>query len=733
MSKYLRSLAFFSVFFSGLLFAQDQIPYEITDQTPIIFSDKENILVWEDPTGNSSIKEIVKRLSEFKPASEIKKIDADKTYWVSQKFINKLNFDENFFVDSGGNWTKTEHYSINKSGSITKLKPNGWFRGRYNYLVDRNPYKYSIDKYKTNSTLILLPKNEIIQLLSKLESTHFRTGKSFSLKIMESTSFSEIRRYGLYFQGILLGILLALGIFGWFSAYQNKDKTNLTYAIWITFAFFSSGFTYIHDGRTFPELFLNIEDVILFKDFTLSGIGNMFFGYGQAMMYVLFAKYFLGIKQYFPKINKLIYFYFGWSIIHGLFLFLPLSISTSLFWLIYSIPVFIILLFIYFAAFLRMKQGLKIAKFFMIAMLPYFFFRVIFLLGFAGISSPFNYVLPQSGFGYFFLNTSTAQLFALCTEALIMSLAVISRTRWLQEELSSSVQKQKELVENQNKVLEATVQERTQELEEQHKELDEAHQVVVGSVNYASRLQRGQLPRDVRLQGRFSSIDVIWEPRDIIGGDLWWISSSFNKNPFVLAVADCTGHGVPGAMLSLLVSNSLERIYSQNMEEDPATALMSLDHYVRTGLNQDRADSESDDGCDAFIMKIDKDKKIIDFAGAKLGLFHISNQGQATRYTTSRASLGYKDHILETDKPISKKINFQDGDLFAIVTDGFTDQIGGNGNVKTSFGYRRIEKLLIENLHSSANQITKCMKEEFKKWEGDQNRRDDLTAVVFYL
>ncbi|MDP4837741.1 MAG: serine/threonine-protein phosphatase [Burkholderiales bacterium] len=264
------------------------------------------------------------------------------------------------------------------------------------------------------------------------------------------------------------------------------------------------------------------------------------------------------------------------------------------------------------------------------------------------------------------------------------------------------------------------------------RKLDASHKVVIESVNYASRLQRGQLPRQDRIERRFSSFASIWEPRDTIGGDLYWLSSSQQSGPFVLAVADCTGHGVPGAMLSLLVSNSLERIYANDTAEDPAAALMSLDHYVRTGLNQDRAGSESDDGCDAAVLRIDRDKNTIEFAGAKLGLFQVNAQGVLTRHQSARCSLGYQDVVVEADKPVVKKISYQSGDVFAVVTDGFTDQIGGSTG-KTSFGYRRLEDILKANYKASAEEITVAMRNEFAAWQGTNARRDDVTAVVFRL
>ena len=262
--------------------------------------------------------------------------------------------------------------------------------------------------------------------------------------------------------------------------------------------------------------------------------------------------------------------------------------------------------------------------------------------------------------------------------------------------------------------------------------LDAAHKVVLESVNYASRLQRGQLPRQTSIDGRFASFASIWEPRDTIGGDLYWLSSSQNQGPFILAVADCTGHGVPGAMLSLLVSNSLERIYANDADEDPAAALISLDHFVRTGLNQDKADSESDDGCDAAVMRIDRDKQTIEFAGAKLGLFQVSGQGDVTRHQGARCSLGYQDAIADKDKPVVQTIHYQAGDTFTVVTDGVTDQIGG-ANGRTSFGYRRIEAILEAHCTSSAEEITQALSSDFAAWQGANVRRDDVTAVVFRL
>ena len=122
----------------------------------------------------------------------------------------------------------------------------------------------------------------------------------------------------------------------------------------------------------------------------------------------------------------------------------------------------------------------------------------------------------------------------------------------------------------------------------------------------------------------------------------------------------------------------------------------------------------------------------IEFAGAKLGFFQVNAQGVLTRHLASSCSLGYQDAVADADKPVLQKTTYQSGDVFAVVTDGFTDQIGGSAG-KTSFGYRRLEEILKVNFKASAEEITAAMNSEFAAWQGTNVRRDDVTAVVFIL
>ena len=618
-----------------------------------------------------------------------------------------------------------------RKSSVEKLKSNG-NSANYNWLAEINPFTTPARNDNSQYAIFNLRSGETVDIYSRVKSHSSVPAKTFSLNIYDHASYLELRRFGVYFEGGMLGLLIALAVFGWYSYVQNRDKTSLAYGVWLTVGVTQCLFLPIHDGQRITEFFIHLENQKIGWQY-LAQVLYSSVSYAQTVLYVVFARNFLDLKIHFPTFYKISNIWIGWEVIHLILLVTQQhSLNQQVFWMPVLIPIVLMLLSIYVCAYIRLQQGLTVAKFFMIAMVPYMFFRVSFMLGIAGFQSPFSF-LPQSGFGLFFQNTNTNQAFGVCCEAMIMALAVISRTRWLQQELANSIQSQNELMANQNKVLEHTVAERTKELAEQHQALDSAHQMVLDSVNYASRLQRSQLPRQLRIDGRFASFATIWEPRDTIGGDLYWLSSSQQSGPFVLAVADCTGHGVPGAMLSLLVSNSLERIYATGTTEDPAKALMSLDHYVRTGLNQDRSDSESDDGCDAAILRIHRDQQIIEFAGAKLNLFHVNAQGEVTRYQAARCSLGYQSRIEDKDMPVVQTIAYHSGDTFAIVTDGLTDQIGGPAVIKKSYGYKRVEAILKTNCLRSAQDIANAIHADYALWQATQSRRDDVTAVFFKL
>lgn len=712
---------------SAISFAQK--PFVVNENTPIEFSDKE-VLVYVDVDNNATAQELLTKLHEFKPATEFTTFNAGVTYWIFQKFRSQLSADREIRIDASG-WKELQSHVIDANGQIRTLQPTG-FVPPHNPYLSQSPQATSLFQFKTQFPVFTLKKDEEVAVLTSVKFQPVFPAKSLSIHFADQLTYSEFRRFSLYMEGLLLGVLVALTVFAIFNAFQNKDRTNFFYALWIFIAFLSVACVGVIDGNRLFEFFIDLEGVRAFNSESLGYTISLGLLFAQAISYVLFARQYLGIKKHFPKVYVLSNLWIAYALFYaflamtGSFYGKQAFFSAAPIALAYSFSVALILLSFFICSYIRYRSGFGFAIFFTYAVIPYLIFRLSFLFGVIGLSSPFTY-LPDHAFGYFLKNPWTNQAFGICLEALIMALAVVSRARWLQQELTASARKQTELIEEQNIRLEGMVEERTQELSAKH-------ELVVSSVNYASRLQRGQLPRAMRIEGRFKSFASIWEPRDTIGGDLYWISSAEHAEPFVLAVADCTGHGVPGAMLSLLVSNSLERIYANDTLENPASALKSLDHYIRTGLNQDRADAESDDGCDAAILKIDRRLQRIEYAGAKLDLFHVS-QSVLQRHSSKRISLGYKDGLDASQLPKATLIHYKSGDLFAIVTDGLTDQIGGTDPTAkpVSFGYRRLERVLLESWDQSADEVVDALQLQFQKWQGLHQRRDDVTVIVFKL
>ena len=725
LRKALSLLVFITIFAAASL---SHAETQVDDKTPLIFSDK-SARVLEDPTGQLGIDQVLARKEQFRPVAGAGSLNMHSYYWVLSELHSVLDTDRELRVDAPL-WDEVRSVVIRPDGQRQALRASGNLWGTYAPLVDTNPFIRASSTELSQWPVFILRRGETVMVLSFLRPSQVIQPTSATVQFIDHARYLELRRYGLHIEGLLAGVLLALAIFGWYNAFHTKDRTSVSYAIWIMFALLSASSLRVHDGMRLMEFYIDVEGSRV-GNATLANIVTTTLAYCQSVGYVIFARNFLELKSRIPKVFRLTNLYIVLTLIHFyVVFFVDHGLSPRGLWLPLWILIVGILLTIYGCAYVRYRQGLRVAKFFMIAMIPYIFFRVVFFLGLINVPSPFA-LMPKSGFGLFMQNPNTAQAIGVAAEAMIMALAVFSKNRWLQEELTENIKAQSELVQNQNQVLEATVAERTRELSDSKARVEQQHQQVVDSIRYASRLQKAQLPRAQRLAGKFASIHAIWEPRDTIGGDVWWASPEDSAGRVSLVLADSTGHGVPGAMLSVLISTSLERMFASDADLNPSSALMALDQALRLGLNQSSADAESDDGCDAAMVRVDRHQRVLEFAGAKLGLMHLKQDGTVDRIQPSRVSLGYQQPPDEA--PALHRIEYAPGSAFVIVSDGFTDQIGGDTQSPRAFGYRRIVDVLQASAGESAETIARRMKEALAQWQGAQLRRDDVTALVFVL
>jgi hypothetical protein len=227
---------FFSIALLALTFAFAPCYANIlvTPETPMVFTDKD-ILVFEDPTQQATVQDVYKQQDKFVKPEQIKSRKSNVNYWVLQKIESKLDHDRVIQFDASG-WRRLTPHLVDSAGQIKTLKSVG-FVGLYNPFLDDSPLKTPIAKFESGFPKFLLRSGAEVTLLTQLNSHPFFYAKSFSISLIDDTTFAEFRRFSLYIEGALFGTLFALTVFALFNAYQTRDKVNSYYALWISTAF----------------------------------------------------------------------------------------------------------------------------------------------------------------------------------------------------------------------------------------------------------------------------------------------------------------------------------------------------------------------------------------------------------------------------------------------------------------------------------------------------------------
>jgi serine phosphatase RsbU (regulator of sigma subunit) len=282
-------------------------------------------------------------------------------------------------------------------------------------------------------------------------------------------------------------------------------------------------------------------------------------------------------------------------------------------------------------------------------------------------------------------------------------------------------------LEDLNRTLEEKVKERTQKLNQTLEEVEKANTKIMDSIQYAKMIQGSLLPNSDEVKRHLPESFFIWQPRDIIGGDIYF--TEFFEDSYLVAVMDCTGHGVPGAFMTMIASSGMKRIIRDEGCHEPGMILKRLNFVVKTLLKQDMAQTLSDDGLDAAICLVKPQEKRLIFAGAKLPLLYI-HQGKVKEIKGNRHSIGYKRSDLHFTFT-NHSVNIEEDMAFYLLTDGFTDQLGGERG--RSFGKRRFKNLLRKHAGEPFETQRERLLQTFTEYKGNYERLDDVTVVGFAL
>ena len=268
--------------------------------------------------------------------------------------------------------------------------------------------------------------------------------------------------------------------------------------------------------------------------------------------------------------------------------------------------------------------------------------------------------------------------------------------------------------------LEETVEERTNELRIQKEVVEEKNQEITDSIVYAQRIQSAILPPSKLVRSHLPESFVLYLPKDIVAGDFYWLEQT--DEAIYIAAADCTGHGVPGAMVSVVCHVALNRSVKEFGKTSPAEILDKTRELVIETF--ERSEHDVKDGMDIALVKIYKrDSQKIDFAGAQNPLWLIRD-GEIIEWKGDKQPIG----AFENAAPFTNnEVSIQEGDIFYIFSDGFVDQFGGEKGKK--FKASNFKKFLMSIYQHPTDQQHEALKNQLKVWKGDLEQLDDICVI----
>ncbi len=271
------------------------------------------------------------------------------------------------------------------------------------------------------------------------------------------------------------------------------------------------------------------------------------------------------------------------------------------------------------------------------------------------------------------------------------------------------------------------------EIEQQKIQIEEIHQEISQSIDYATRLQGAILPQAKLLEEYLSDYFVLFKPKDKVSGDFYWWAHI--ENHTIITVADCTGHGVPGAFMSMLGVSFLREIVQKEYITHTSVILRKLRKEVIKALNQKGESGEQKDGMDMAIISIEHETNTVQFSGANNPLYVITNRRLKKLESLKEFENFYEIRpdkmpiaIYEKmDKFTTHEIQLEKGDMLYMFSDGFADQFGGKKGKK--FKYKPFKRLLSENRDKPMKEQKKILNKTFEDWKGNIEQVDDVVVL----
>lgn len=261
------------------------------------------------------------------------------------------------------------------------------------------------------------------------------------------------------------------------------------------------------------------------------------------------------------------------------------------------------------------------------------------------------------------------------------------------------------------------------QIEEQKASIEEKNKDITDSITYAKRIQRALLTSESVFDRSLKEYFIFYEPKDIVSGDFYWATTAPDGN-FLLLTGDCTGHGVPGAFMSLLNISMVNEIVNVRGITDPSAILNAQREGLIASLNPEGSTEVSRDGMDCSLCSFDFNKMELSLSGANNPVWIIRN-GEVIELKTDKQPVGLHEGVI---RPFSIcKTKLEKNDLVITLTDGFADQFGGTKGKK--YKYNRLKSFIAGNSNLSADKIKDVLADEFRNWKGHNEQLDDILII----
>ncbi len=665
------------------------LPSVLSANSPVVLQeDKQQYLlglhldILEDTDKKWTITEITSPeiSSKFVPSRQEKPNFGftDSAYWVRFHLKNE--------AEARMKWLLLFSYAHMDHISLYRPTPSG--KHTQKKAGDLLPFSHKEIKHRYFLFNLPITKNRTHTYFLRIES---KGPVQVPLYVLSQEAFLQQDRKEQIVLGLYFGLITALILYNLFLFFSIKEWSYLLYVI--SMAVIATA-QMSYNGLAFEYVWPHSP--------WWTNRSVQFFMCASSFGAVWFTLSFLPTKKNTPKLHGILLFLMGISLL-GMVLAVFADYSVSMPLAMLLVVVFGIVLTV--AGIVFQRKGYRPVRYYLIAWSMYSCGIVLIVFRTVGI-------LPNVFFTEYGVQIGSV-------------LAVILLSLALADQINILGMEKKQIQASARKDLQSKVREKTTELNEKYDELEAAVDQIVKSIQYGEMIQRSLLPDQNSVAAHLKDHFVIWEPKDIVGGDIYLFE--FFEDGFLVGIVDCSGHGVPGAFMTMIASSSLKTILKNCPHDNPAGLLGELNIVVAASLSRNGETSLSSDGMDAGICFVNTSKRTLTFAGARIPLVYIAN-GQLYVVKGNRQGIGYEDSALGF-RFKNHEIPIKANTSVYLATNSIAGRTNDDGGF--SFGRDRLLTLLEQNHLKTFGEQKEIILDTLREYEKKETRNDDITVIGF--